>query len=243
MSIDWEKIKQNAKEKDDRQYAAMKASAQKARAAASKGTQAAAPAPARPGDVVDSMTGTVIRVDKPSRLGYMGKGAAAGSAAGATNAAGLALSGIAEVNRAHSQAAQELRKAQEGAAHYRAMVQNAGTEAERRKFQSLLNREKRKITAFKDGADEAPEVRSVSGAAEKVYRTADTLQESSRKNIETAKEGLGAVGQFGVDLGVAGLQMAGDAVTGGLPAMFLRSAGSAAQEARQSGASFGQQAA
>lgn len=89
------------------------------------------------------------------------------------------------------------------------MVQSAGTEAERRKFQSLLNREKRKITAFKDGADEAPEVRSVAGAAEKVYRTADTLQDSSRKNIETAKEGLGAVGQFGVDLGVAGLQMAG----------------------------------
>ena len=57
----------------------------------------------------------------------------------------------------------------------------------------------------------------------------------------------GKLGQFAVDAGVAGTQLAGDMgfalLTGGsaLVPMALRGFGSGAQEARQAGASYGQQ--
>lgn len=47
-------------------------------------------------------------------------------------------------------------------------------------------------------------------AAEKFYDAADKLSESAEQDIEQAKEGLGTVGRFAVDAGVAGTQLAGD---------------------------------
>ena len=73
------------------------------------------------------------------------------------------------------------------------------------------------------------------------------MSASSQEDIATAKEGLGRAGQFAVDVGVAGTQLLGDilagSVTGGgaLLPMAVRSFGSSAQTARQSGADLGQQ--
>ena len=82
-----------------------------------------------------------------------------------------------------------------------------------------------------------------------MYDTADRLAAQSAQNIAEAKEGLGSVGQFAVDVGVAGTQLAGDALlaalTGGsaLVPMAVRGFGSGTQQARQEGATLGQQVA
>lgn len=83
--------------------------------------------------------------------------------------------------------------------------------------------------------------------ADEVYRLADEVANSGTQEIEEAKRGVGKLGQIAVDAGVAGVQMMGDAalgaLTGGsaLAPMFARSAGGAAQEARQEGASLNEQ--
>lgn len=83
--------------------------------------------------------------------------------------------------------------------------------------------------------------------ADAIYQAADKLTDSGTKDINKAKSGLGKVGQLAVDVGVAGAQMGADAalglLTGGsaLPAMFVRSTGGSAQEARRQGATHEQQ--
>ena len=84
-------------------------------------------------------------------------------------------------------------------------------------------------------------------AAGNIYQAADKLTDSGTKDINKAKSGLGKVGRLAVDVGVAGAQMGADAalglLTGGsaLPAMFVRSTGGGAQEARRAGATHEQQ--
>ena len=79
------------------------------------------------------------------------------------------------------------------------------------------------------------------------YDRASELFEKSAQAQEQAKEGLGTVGRFLVDMGVTGIQMAGDALVnlalpgGGLYMMGLRSYGQAANEARREGKSEEQQ--
>lgn len=79
------------------------------------------------------------------------------------------------------------------------------------------------------------------------YDRASELFEKSAQAQEQAKEGLGTVGRFMVDMGVTGIQMAGDALVnlalpgGGLYMMGLRSYGQAANEARREGKSEEQQ--
>ena len=80
-----------------------------------------------------------------------------------------------------------------------------------------------------------------------VQAAADQLSESATADLEKAKNGLGKIGQAGVDIATNIIQMGFDAALGGatglgsLAMMFLRSAGSGAQEARQAGASTGRQ--
>ncbi len=83
--------------------------------------------------------------------------------------------------------------------------------------------------------------------AKEIQTAADKLKESSAADAERAKQGLGGVGRFAVDLGVAGAQMAGDIAlgalggTGALAPMAARVFGGSTQEARKSGATLGQQ--
>ncbi len=77
---------------------------------------------------------------------------------------------------------------------------------------------------------------------EKLEQTADRLGESAARDLESAKAGLGTMGQAGVDIATNLIQMGYDAATGsGLFSMYLRSAGAAAREARLQGASTSQQ--
>lgn len=81
----------------------------------------------------------------------------------------------------------------------------------------------------------------------KNYNKADELSAMSEKNTAEAKEGLGAVGQTLVDLGVVGTQMLGDAAAnfiipgGGAASMIARVAGGGAQQARLEGKDIGDQ--
>ncbi len=82
---------------------------------------------------------------------------------------------------------------------------------------------------------------------QKIFDAATRLTERGQQYTQEAKQGLGTVGQFLVDMGVTGTQMAGDALANlilpgsGLVMMGMRSYGQAAGEARQEGKSEGQQ--
>ena len=82
--------------------------------------------------------------------------------------------------------------------------------------------------------------------ADTLYGKSLDLIDSGSKDVEKAKEDLGFVGRAAVDLGVAGTQMAADAALGtftgtALIPMFIRSFGGGAIEAKQNGATYGQQ--
>lgn len=80
-----------------------------------------------------------------------------------------------------------------------------------------------------------------------IFSAATRLAEKGQQYETEAKEGMGTVGQFLVDMGVTGTQMAGDALMNlvlpgsGLAMMGLRSYGQAAGEARRAGKTSGQQ--
>jgi len=100
--------------------------------------------------------------------------------------------------------------------------------------------------AIGNGTDEerqawADEMQRAQGFGDTVQQAADSLGEEAAKDLAQAKAGLGRLGQAGVDIATNVIQMGYDAGLGGLWAMFLRSAGASAQEARQDGATTGQQ--
>ena len=108
---------------------------------------------------------------------------------------------------------------------------------------NLLEAAKRDLEAY----EKVPEAQR--GAAAGSYEASDRLAQSGQEDVERAKDGLSSLGQFAVDVGVGGAQMAADiglglASGGGtmLPLM-ARSFGGGAQEARQEGAAAGQAAA
>ena len=81
-------------------------------------------------------------------------------------------------------------------------------------------------------------------------RTQDTAARLARESAEetaSMKAGRSQLGQFGIDMGVQGVQMGADAVAGkvlpggSLTAMALRTFGSGVREARENGASIYQQ--
>lgn len=86
-------------------------------------------------------------------------------------------------------------------------------------------------------------------AATSVEAKADEMGADAQATLARAKEGLGQYGQMGIDIATNVIQMGYDAVlavpTGGksLIPMFARTFGNSAQEARQAGATFEQQAA
>lgn len=189
-----------------------------------------------------------------TRTGNVLSGAAKGTGAGYANTGGMIVEGLGRLNTAieDNRNQGETRKLREDNARYQAMLdsgkdlQGKPLTAEQRKiFQFIIRRNEKAIRRLPEDT-KAQEARTLETAG-KAYAAADRLAESSARDVEEAKEGLGTLGQFAVDVGVAGAQMAGDLapalLTGGsaLPAMALRGFGSAAQEARQAGASYGQQ--
>lgn len=233
MSIDWNKIKSNAKAKDDKQYEEMKADTAKRMAATSAAEKAAQP----------SVT---------ERVGKTVTGAGKGSAAGFTNLGGVVVEGLNKVGTylQSKKDAQQAAQDHEYLAKYEQDLKDAIAAGDAKAEKTARLRINSAKNRLKTNGDMTEYYKSVGDTtAKNIYDTADALAESSQKDISRAKQGAGKVGQFAVDVGVAGTQMAGDIglalLTGGsaLAPMAARSFGSGAQEARQAGASYGQQVA
>lgn len=121
------------------------------------------------------------------------------------------------------------------------------TEEERFRLNTLIKRNEKMKTVREQGAEQT--LSNTLKTADKAYQAADKLKASAEKSQAEAKKGLGKAGSFAVDLGTAGVQMLGDAALStvlpgaGLAAMGVRSGASAAQTARQAGATYRQQVA
>ena len=188
------------------------------------------------------------------RVGKVLSGAAKSVGSAYTNLGGVLAEGAGKLNTriANQNAGESLQSDHDAVKRYEKMLRDvkwangkAMTAADVQQVQSYLSAAKRRIAAH-EGYTKAVE-RSDKAVADKAYQKADRLSQSSAEDVAQAKEGLGPVGQFAVDLGVQGVQMAGDVAASavipgaGLALMTARSAGSSAQRARQAGATYNQQ--
>lgn len=188
------------------------------------------------------------------RVGKVISGAAKSTGSAFTNLGGVLAEGAGKLNTriANQNAGDSLQSDHDAVKRYEKMLRDvkwangkAMTAADVKQVQSYLASAKRRIAAH-EGYTKAVE-RSDKAVADKAYQTADRLSQSSAADVAQAKKGLGPVGQFAVDLGVQGVQLAGDVAASavipgaGLALMTARSAGSSAQRARQAGATYGQQ--
>lgn len=188
------------------------------------------------------------------RVGKVISGAAKSAGSAYANLGGVLAEGAGKLNTriANQNAGDSLQSDHDAVKRYEKMLRDvkwangkAMTAADVKQVQSYLASAKRRIAAH-EGYTKAVE-RSDKAVADKAYQTADRLSQSSAADVAQAKEGLGPVGQFAVDLGVQGVQMAGDVAASavipgaGLALMTARSAGSSAQRARQAGATYNQQ--
>lgn len=188
------------------------------------------------------------------RVGKVISGAAKSAGSAFTNLGGVLAEGAGKLNTriANQNAGDSLQSDHDAVKRYEKMLRDvkwangkAMTAADVKQVQGYLASAKRRIAAH-EGYTKAVE-RSDKAVADKAYQKADRLSQSSAADVAQAKEGLGPVGQFAVDLGVQGVQMAGDVAASavipgaGLALMTARSAGSSAQRARQAGATYNQQ--
>ena len=188
------------------------------------------------------------------RVGKVISGAAKSAGSGYANLGGVLAEGAGKLNTriANQNAGDSLQSDHDAVKRYEKMLRDvkwangkAMTAADVKQVQGYLAAAKRRIASH-EGYTKAVE-RSDKAVADKAYQTADRLSQSSAADVAQAKEGLGPVGQFAVDLGVQGVQMAGDVAASavipgaGLALMTARSAGSSAQRARQAGATYGRQ--
>lgn len=188
--------------------------------------------------VQDVKTPTVAQ-----RIGNTLKGATKTYGAGFTNAVGLAQTGSGLQRRDEAEKEIALWD-QDIKAQRDVLADPSSTESERETARTVITNLEARKAAYQQAYGVGGEVERTAGA---IYKAADRLADSGAKDINRAKSGLGKAGQLTVDVGVAGAQMGADAVlglaTGGsaLPAMFVRSGGGSAQEARRQGATHEQQ--
>lgn len=188
------------------------------------------------------------------RVGKVISGAAKSTGSAFTNLGGVLAEGAGKLNTriANQNAGDSLQSDHDAVKRYEKMLRDVKwangkpmTAADIKQVQGYLASAKRRIAAH-EGYTKAVE-QSDKAVADKAYQKADRLSQSSAADVAQAKEGLGPVGQFAVDLGVQGVQMAGDVAASavlpgaGLALMTARSAGSSAQRARQAGATYNQQ--
>lgn len=140
---------------------------------------------------------------------------------------------------------ERLKEAQAGLERYQKLYREALAEGDPNgdagNYKNMIDHYQRQVDAYA----QVPEVQQ--GAARESMQLADTLAESGAGDIQRAKQGAGKFGQMMVDVGAAGTQTAADMLAGkalgtkaNVPMMF-RSFGGAAQEARQDGATIGEQ--
>ena len=197
---------------------------------------------------------TRAKNNAPSRAKNIVTGAAKSTGSAYANLGGVLAEGAGKLNTriANQNAGASLQSDHDAVKRYEKMLRDvkwangkAMTAADVKQVQGYLASAKRRIAAH-EGYTKAVE-QSDKAVADKAYQTADRLSQSSAADVAKAKKGLGPVGQFAVDLGVQGVQMAGDTAASavipgaGLALMSARSAGSSAQRARQAGATYNQQ--
>ena len=188
------------------------------------------------------------------RTGKVISGAVKSVGSAFANLGGMLAEGAGKLNTmiANQNAGESLQNDHEAVKRYEKMLRDVKradgtpmTAADVKKVQVYLAAAKRRIAAHEEYTKAVE--RSDKAVADRAYQKADRLSQSSAADVAQAKEGLGPVGQFAVDLGVQGVQMAGDVAAGavipgaGLALMTARSAGSSAQRARQAGATYGKQ--
>lgn len=111
------------------------------------------------------------------------------------------------------------------------------TEQEQAEYEQAVKAQQDKLNIIKTTQ------RAWAGTSGASLGAMEQLEHSAQRDIEKAKEGLGGVGKFVVDTGVAGSQMLMDAALGGGSAMIPmagRVFGGGYQEATQEGATNGQ---
>lgn len=177
------------------------------------------------------------------RVGDTVKGAAKTYGAGLVNLAGMAQTGSGLQRREEANTEIALWD-QDIKAQRDVLADPMSTESERDTARNVIAALEARKAAYLKAYGEGGEVEQT---AQGIYSVADKLSDSGTRDIERAKKDLGAAGRLAVDVGVAGAQMGADAalglLTGGsaLPAMFVRSTGGSAQEARRQGATHEQQ--
>lgn len=199
-------------------------------------------------------SGTLIPSLDNGRVGKVISGAAKSVGSAYTNLGGVLAEGAGKLNTriANQNAGGSLQSDHDAVKRYEKMLRDvkwangrAMSAKDVKQVQGYLASAKRRIAAH-EGYTKAVE-QSDKAVADKAYQKADRLSQSSAADVAQAKEGLGPVGRFAVDLGVQGVQMAGDVAASavipgaGLALMTARSAGSNAQQSRQAGASYNQQ--
>ena len=197
---------------------------------------------------------TRAKNNAPSRVKNTVTGATKSAGSAFTNLGGVLAEGAGKLNTriANQNAGDSLQSDHDAVKRYEKMLRDVKwangksmTAADVKQVQGYLSAAKRRIAAH-EGYTKAVE-QSDKAVADKAYQKADRLSQSSAADVAQAKKGLGPVGQFAVDLGVQGVQMAGDVAASavipgaGLALMTARSAGSSAQRARQAGANYNQQ--
>lgn len=177
------------------------------------------------------------------RVGDTVKGAAKTYGAGLVNLAGMAQTGSGLQRREEANTEIALWD-QDIKAQRDVLADPMSTESERDTARNVIAALEARKAAYLKAYGEGGEVERT---AQGIYSVADKLSDSGTRDIERAKKDLGAAGRLAVDVGVAGAQMGADAalglLTGGsaLSAMFVRSTGGSAQEARRAGATHQQQ--
>lgn len=177
------------------------------------------------------------------RVGNTVKGATKTYGAGGVNVAGMAQAGTGI--RQRNAMEEDIAMWDQDIAAQRALLNDpTASESDKESARNMIAAMETRKAAYQKAYGIGGEVdKTVSG----IYQVADKLADSGAKDINEAKRGLGGLGRLAVDVGVAGAQMGADAaagiLTGGsaLPAMFVRSVGGSAQEARRQGATHEQQ--
>lgn len=177
------------------------------------------------------------------RVGNAAKGAVKTYGSGFVNAVGMKQVGVGLQQR--EEAEKEIALWDQDIKAQRAVLADpSSTASERDTARNVITALEAKKSAYLQAYGEGGEVERTAG---NIYKAADRLADSGAKDISKAKRDLGGAGRLAVDVGVAGAQMGMDAalglLTGGsaLPAMFVRSTGGSAQEARRQGATHEQQ--
>lgn len=168
-----------------------------------------------------------VRDKKGGMLG----GTVRGWLAGQVGAAASGLEALQAADWAVSPEKASIDASRRNIENYTAKRDAAQTAEERARWQQLIDRNERLIAINSEAY--AKKTADVENAVGKLGDTRAKLKSDAEYGIAKEKEGLGAIGRTAVDVGVAGGQMAMDALAGGLPSIATRMFGDSTQEAKE----------